>query len=80
MLVNIPFKNYSKTLEIEMYGTTFPAVLHVCETWFLIFRKKHNLQVCVNKMLEEINWAAVVTYYIMRYFTIYAGHLMLLGQ
>jgi hypothetical protein len=46
----------STNVKIKIYKIiTMPVVLYGCETWPLILRKEHILQVCENRILRRIS-------------------------
>jgi hypothetical protein len=45
----------SKNIKIRTYKTIIlPAVLYVCETWFLTLREEHRLMMFMNRVLRGI--------------------------
>jgi len=45
----------SKTIKMKTHRTIIlPVVLYVCETWWIILRKKHRLRVFENRVLRRI--------------------------
>jgi hypothetical protein len=44
-----------RNIKVKIYKTIIlPAVLYVCQTWYLTLRKEHRLRVFENRVLRRI--------------------------